>query len=268
MIELQKIKDNLKEFSEKEIAVFTDYITKSASEKKTDGTLTNPFYKDLTADILTKYFLQVKAKGLIFDGKHITIGRLGVQYDYVAYKNKMLLAYPESKIDAQLVYKKDIFSVAKESGAVVYSHTIVEPFNRTDDDIIGAYCVIKNTRGEFLTTLTKDELQKHRKIAKTDYIWSKWLVEMSMKTVFKKAVKFHYDDIFEEMEKEDEKNYDLEKLDVSDEDEEIIKKIEETKTVEELRVVYKENKKNVKDIAKFDEAINKQNLLFKKDGNI
>ena len=48
---------------------------------------------------------------------------------------------------------------------------------------------------------------------------------------------------------------------------EIIKKIEDTKTVEELRVVYKENKKKVKDLAKFDEAINKQNLIFK-NGNI
>lgn len=267
MIDIKKIKELLTSYNEKEVTAYVEYITKSATDKKADGTLTNPFYKDLTSEILAKEFIEVKRQGLVYDGKHITRGKLGVQYDYVAYKNKMLLAYPDSKIDAQLVYKKDIFNVAKESGSVVYSHTIVEPFNRKDDDIIGAYCVIKNTRGEFLTTLTKDELQKHRKIAKTDYIWSKWVVEMSMKTVFKKAVKFHYDDIFEEMEKEDEKNYDLEKLNIEDQDLEIIKKIEDTKTVEELRIVYKENKKKIKDISKFDEAINKQNLIFK-NGNI
>jgi recombinational DNA repair protein RecT len=128
----------------------------------------------------------------------------------------MLIAYPESKIDLSIVYDGDVISFRKESGKVEYSHEIASPFARDDSSVIGGYCVIKNVRGEFLTTLTREEIDKHRKIARTDSIWKQWFVEMATKTVIKKACSQHFRDVFEKMESDDNESYDLAKLDVKE----------------------------------------------------
>ncbi len=174
----------------------------------------------------------------------------------------MLSVYPESKIDLQLVYKDDTFSVEKSENGIKYKHVFGNVFNRTNENIIGGYCVIKNQRGEFITTLTKEDLDKHRKIAKTQNIWDNWFVEMCMKTIFKKATKFHFDDIFESMNEEDNKEIDLDKTGISDNDNEISNKLSDIKTIEELGEFYKENKDKVENRAIFNKLIsNKQNEL-------
>ena len=67
----------------------------------------------------------------------------------------------------QLVYTDDKFSFEKHSGKVVYQHEINNPFDeKKDENVIGGYCVIKNKRGEFLTLLSKNEIEKHRKVFK------------------------------------------------------------------------------------------------------
>ena len=175
----------------------------------------------------------------------------------------MLLAYPETKIDIQLVYEGDTFNVAKESGSVLYQHNILNPFDRDVDKITGGYVVIKNKRGEFITILNKDEFDKHRGIAKTDFIWKSWYAEMSYKTLIRKAVKLHFSDIYEKMDEEDNKNYDLEKP-----IEEIKEagKIKEIKTVKELREYYLANKDKVEDKATFNELIVAKKTKLIKDG--
>lgn len=180
----------------------------SGAEK---GHIKNPWFGKLPVEKLKEFFERVHNEGLTFDGNHITIQRTGVTYDYVAYKNKMLVAYPESIIDDQLVYAGDKYAFRKESGSVQYTHEFGDPFKRNEEDIIGGYCVIKNARGEFIVTLTKDEFEKHRKVAKQDYIWAAWYAEMCLKTLIKKAVKAHYDDIFQTMEETDNVLYDLSK---------------------------------------------------------
>ena len=171
----------------------------------------NDWIKKFTFKVLADLFNRVSAEGLVFDGVHITLQSRGISYDYVAYKNKMLIAYPETILDVQLVYEGDTISFDKQNGKVNYNHTIADAFNNKDVDIKGGYCIIKNKRGEFLTVLSKVDFQQHRGVAKTDYIWAKWYKEMCLKTLIKKAVKVHFDDVFEAMEKEDDKNYDLNK---------------------------------------------------------
>ena len=122
----------------------------------------------------------------------------------------MYNVYPESVIDCQLVREGDEFDFSKESGKVIYTHKISNPFEKKE--IIGAYCIIKNKRGEFITILTKDDIDKHRKVAKTDYIWRQWFDEMALKTVVKKACKLHFADVYQNIEEVDNENYDLEKL--------------------------------------------------------
>jgi len=175
-----------------DIDLYIAYCMKVETSKKRDGQLSNPWFKHRTEDDLINYFIRVQADGFNIDGEHITIQSTGVCYDYIAFKNKMLKVYPESIIDIQLAYKGDQFVFSKISGVVKYTHDIIDPFNQTENDIIGGYCVIKNKRGEFITILTKADLEKHRRTAKTDSIWKHWLTEMYFKTLLKKACKQHF----------------------------------------------------------------------------
>jgi len=178
---------------------------------------------------------------LIFDGVHITLQSTGVSYDYIAYKNKMLLAYPETIIDVSLVYTKDEFVFEKKSGVVSYVHKIGDPFGQTETDIIGGYCVIKNKRGDFLTLLNKADIERHRKVARTDYIWKSWFAEMALKTVIKKACKQHFADIFQNIETIDNEGSDVELVEIDIDVKEAVNKIT---TKEDLTKYYMDHKKD------------------------
>lgn len=225
-----------------DVARFISYLTRMDNEKKTDGTAKNPWMARISNEKFAELFLKIDNEGLVFDGVHITIGVNGVSFDYIAYKNKMLLAYPETIIDVQLVYKDDVFQFSKDSGKVTYKHVLKDPFSRNDADIIGGYCVIKNKRGEFLTTLSAAELEKHRKAAKTDYIWKAWFPEMCMKTLVKKGSKVHFDDIYENINEEDNQNYDPDQLNETPKNKESIDeikvKVQAITTSEELKAYY------------------------------
>lgn len=210
-MEKEKIKNLLKDYDQQDVDKFASYCLKLVLEKDRNKDIKNPWMQNKTEEQMAELFKRVASEGLVFDGKHITLQSTGVGYDYIAYKNKMYLAYPESKIDLSLVYKSDEFSFSKQSGSVEYKHNINDPFNQNDNDIIGGYCVIKNKRGEFLTILSKDRIALHRRIAKTDAIWKAWFPEMCMKTIIKKACKTHFEDVYRGIEEMDNDNYDLDK---------------------------------------------------------
>jgi len=235
---------------------FADYCFKLCTEKDKNGNIKNFWATKLSDEVFAKYYKQVALDGLCIDGTHITIQSTGISYDYVAYKNKMLLVYPESRIDVQLVYSGDDFSVSKDSGKVEYQHKISNPFSQKDENIIGGYCVIKNRRGEFFTSLSKEEIDKHRKVAKTDYIWKEWLKEMSLKTIIKKACKTHFSDIFNNIEEIDNQNYDLDNsLDITIQQKQ---EIEDIKTIEALKIYYDDNKDSLTNREAFHKAITKR----------
>tara|TARA_R110000772_G_scaffold67579_2_gene150046 strand:+ start:14950 stop:15783 length:834 start_codon:yes stop_codon:yes gene_type:complete len=206
MEKYNQLKTLLSKFNDSNVDAFIAYCKRSEMEK---GGSKNPHFSKLSADKLAEMFKRVDKEGLVLDGKHVTIQSTGITYDYIAYKNKMLVAYPETIMDVALVYKDDDFSFSKHNNKVTYKHNILSPFEQKDSDIIGAYCVIKNKRGEFLTTLSKEDLEKHRKVAKTDFIWRAWLKEMYLKTIVRKGCKIHYDDIFESMNDLDNEHFDL-----------------------------------------------------------
>lgn len=206
------IKEQLKNFDKNTVDLYIKYVTNLKTEKAKDGTFKNYWATKKDDEFYVDCFKKIESTGLHFDGKHISIQSNGISYDYVAYKNKMLLAYPESMLDVNLVYKDDEFSVDKKSGKVEYIHKIANPFGHKDEDIMGGYMVVKNKRGEFFTSLSLEEIDKCRRVAKTDTIWKQWFSDMCLKTIIKKAVKLHFDDVFKEMEEEDNKNYDLEKV--------------------------------------------------------
>jgi len=223
---------------------FAAYCVRLSNEpkNKTDPTLKNPWMQGKKASALAGLYKRVLADGLFFDGVHITLQSNGVSYDYVAFKNKMLLTYPESEIDVQLVYDKDEFESSKDSGIVHYNHKMIDPFKRKDDQIVGGYCVIKNKRGQFITLLNKEDFEKHKLIAKTKNIWENWYPEMCMKTLIKKACNQHFKDIYEGINELDNENYSLEKIEIKRDPvmERAIALIADCDTEEEVQALAKE----------------------------
>jgi len=199
-----------KDFNKESAEQYAAYCMRLLIEKNRDGNIKNTWMQHKTIEQLDGLYRRVRKEGIDFDGKHVTLQTRGITYDYQAYKNKMMIVYPESIIDLQLVYKGDDISFSKQSGSVTYSHNFGSPFDRKEEDIIGGYCVIKNRRGEFLTILTDEDIKKHKKVSKTDHIWNAWFPEMCLKTIFRKATKNHFDDDFGDMNEVDNENYDLE----------------------------------------------------------
>jgi len=245
--------DYEQEYAEK----FAAYCMRLKLDKSKDGKLKNPWMQSRTAAQMVDLYKRVNRDGLVFDGEHITLQSTGISYDYIAYKNKMLLSYPESQVDVSLVYKDDEFAFKKENGEVKYSHKIANPFGQKAEEIQGGYCVIKNKRGEFITLLSADDINKHRKVAKTDYIWREWMKEMALKTVIKKACKQHFADIYQGIEESDNENYNLDNpigLDLKYKQE-----MDAIKTIDELRAYYQKNKGKGADFDKYC-AIRKNQL--------
>lgn len=240
----QQITELLTNENEIQVDVFSSYMQKILLEKNKDGTSKYPFMQKKTARNLADLFLRVQSIGLVFDGVHITLQNTGITFDYVAYKNKMLLAYPESIIDLGVVKEGDTFNVDNVNGEYEYRHTVADPFKTADiNSIIGAFFFVKNKRGQYMTLISKEDVAKSRKVAKGDFIWVAWYKEMVLKTVIKKGCKYHFDDVFEEMNKIDNESIDLDKLNVSSSADsekvnEVIKKIESFKDIKKLQEYY------------------------------
>ena len=223
------------------VGKYVDYCVNLETEKDKNGGQKNPWMSKLTESQLAEFFKIVDQEGLEFDGKHIYIsnsyGKTSIGYDYQAYKNKMYITYPESVIDVGIVRENDVYNSWKESGKVHYKHVTGNPFS--DEEIKGAYCVIKNKRGEFLTELSSAEIDKHRKKAKYDNIWKEWTVKMVMKTVIKSAVSIHYQDVFSGMELIDNDNFCLDNpIEITAE---LKNEIENIATLEGLKECFEKN---------------------------
>lgn len=254
----EKLKSLLAEYNKQDVDNYINYCSKLQTEKWRDWTIKNPRAAYISEEKFSELFKKVANEWLVFDWEQITLQSTGISYSYIALKNKMLLVYPETIFDVQLVYKDDELEFWKTSWVVEYTHKIKNPFAQKDDDIIWAYVVIKNKRWEFLTIMWKEELEKHRKVAKTDFIWRSWYKEMCMKTVVKKATKQHFQDIFEWIEKMDNENYSLENpldLDIKYKSE-----IDDINSIDELREYYEKNKGKWKEFDKYI-SIRKNQIL-------
>lgn len=215
-----EIENRLKDYNREpsgKIAVenYISYLKKVETDKdRKTGEIKNKWFFYVKEKQLIELFKKVANDGLYIDGETITIqsmgGSLTINYNYQAYKNKLLCVYPETTFDIQNVYEGDSFKFQKKSGVVEYTHEMGDPF-KTDKKIIGCYCVIKNSRGEFLEILNMDEIAKMRAVAKTQTIWNEWESEMILKSVMKRACKRHFRDIVMNIEKHDNENYDLDK---------------------------------------------------------
>jgi recombinational DNA repair protein RecT len=274
-INLDTIKEALKDYEEVHVDTFIQYLKFLQTDKNNKGELKNKWILYAENKPIIHLFKKVRDEGLNIDGDTVTLqfkGKLMVSLSYQAYKNLVLKKYPETIFDMQLVREGDEFNLKKESGRIIYDHTINSAFN--DSKIIGAYCIIKNKNGEFIETISLAELEKIRKTAKTDFIWAQWTSEMYLKTVIKRACKRHFKDLVISVEKLDNENHDLKKLEkrkdksveffkklVEDmpDAENLIKEFEEIEDIDKRTVRYRQMQKEVKKINELKEEIKNEN---------
>ena len=228
------MRERLKKYDEVQVNMFCDYVQKLQTEKDKTGKLKNYWATKLGVDAFVNYFEKIAQTGLYIDGDNITINNNGISLNYQAYKNLVIKNYPEATFDIQLVKQGDVFSFSKQDGKVHYNHVLSSPFE--EKPFIGGYCIVKLRTGEHIETMSLEEMEKIRKTAKTDYIWSTWTNEMYIKTLMKRACKRHFKDIVEKLEAIDNENYDLEKLDIENN---IQTSIDNCTTTKELTALYK-----------------------------
>lgn len=243
---LQKVLDSLTFPTNVEKKNFTLNILEIA-QIKSKGEYTNKWLWNCDKQYFDNIINKLSKINLPLDGKHVTLTSRGITLDYIAYKNKFLSIYPNAEIDFDLVYNDDEFSIKKENGKVLYEHKIGNPFSKKRENLFGAYCVIKiHNRGEFQVTLDLEELKKHENLSNMKYLYNQWWVELYKKTIIRKALKFHFEDDFDDFNKIDDEGMDndFNNLKPKTEDKtavlnDLLKKINETKSVEELGILFK-----------------------------
>jgi hypothetical protein len=235
-----KIRSALTAYDMGRVGIYINYLEFAAIDKKSDKSLKNPWLQYAKDEDLVQVFKKVQIDGLWVNGTSVTLGFRGSilpVYNFQAYKDKLIIAYPESKVDLQLVHEGDEFSLNKESGKVNYSHDFGDPFAVTRV-IIGAYCIVKNKRGEFIETLNMVEISKMKEAAKTKAIWNVWEGEMILKSVIKRACKRHFNDHFEKIMKVDNEENDLDLVGI---DSNLQEAIRLAKTADDLKVLFKDH---------------------------
>lgn len=266
--ELEKV---LKDHDSNKVNDLTIHIESLRTAKNKKGDFACKWFVFLTVEKVVKLFTKATSQGLSIDGRHIVIenraGKIQLSYDYIAYKNRLLTVYPEAKIDFGVVYKDDDFSIAKKDGKIFYSHKINSPFNNDDDQIIGVYCVIKINTGEFFITLDCNEIKQLRKKATTDCIWASWYKDMCIKSAIKKIVSKHFDDIYRDINEDDNETINLENpIDIEIELKQQVEKIEE---LEELTKFYHDKLPNIENKNSFIKILSiRKEFIITRDNNI
>lgn len=207
MVDIQKINTALdSEYPPEYVKPFISYIDSINKKDKKGNDLTFGMNNVDMVKLFKKYYsIGVSINGI--DAAITAYNRVFITW--VGYKNKVLSVYPESEFDTQLVREGDEISFAKESGSVVYSHSIASPF-ASNQGIIGAYCIIKNKRGEFLETLGIDDFKKMKAESLLSTTWEKWESEFWLKSVIKRACKRHFNDVVHVIEQIDNEDYNQE----------------------------------------------------------
>lgn len=158
--------------------------------------------------------------GTNLDGVNVILAGKGMGLvTYQGYMNKVKQNYPDVFFDVQLVREGDTFKVGKESGSVIYTHEIEDPFASYDDKkIIGAYCVVKFRNNESIELLNERDYNEMQSSSKSSYTWKKWPSEFWRKSVIKRACKVYFSEEVEHLERIDNEDFGLKSDDDTSED--------------------------------------------------
>ncbi len=214
------------------VSIYLNYIKSLKSDPKTNWSL------NVQETEFEQVFRKVADIGMYIDGDSITLAflkKVVVNYDYHAYKNKVLINYPETIFDFGIVYEDDVYSFSKESGKVIYKHEIKNPFSTTKK-IVGAYGIVKNSKGEFIELLDMATIDKMKKTSKMTFIWDAWFDRMVLKSVIKRICSVHFKDLVKDIEDEDNEYNDPNRVSLP---QEILDEIDNAKIKDDLDLIYK-----------------------------
>lgn len=251
------MKTLLKDFEKNKVDIFIAYLNKLETDKDKDGKVIAWWYSKLSKNDFANAFKKVYEQGLFIDGDSVSLNyrkKLIITYDYHAYKNKVTLSYPETIFDFQLVYEGDNFTFRKESGNVIYSHTISDPFNKSKK-LKGAYGVIKNKRGEFIEFLSLSDIEKMQNTSLMKNIWKQWFDRMVLKSIIKRICNVHFHDITKGIDSVDNETNEPKRATI---DELIQKDIDNASTEAELTKIYKANISTIEDKESFINILGKK----------
>ena len=175
------------------------------------------------------------------------------QIGYAGFIYAIKRALPDANIVVNLVKEGDILQISKSCDIEEYSHKVNDPF-AGEDKIIGAYCYISFTldgkKIAKIETMSKNEIDKIKSCAKTDFIWQKWYGEKAKVAVIRRACKILFAGLNNEnlnkiIEKDDE-DYNLEEIK------------EEPKIIENLPVIDFEEENNKVEVVFINEEQQEQ----------
>lgn len=210
-IDFEKLKTTLieKKRDAKKVNKFVSYVYNEMEKEKNRSK--QPVSSNDIAKLINM-FVKYDNIGVNIDGVNAVItGREMVLITANGLKNKVISIYPELEIDWGIVKAGDEFKLAKESGAVLYTHNYGNPFG-DNDTIEGSYCVMKNNRGEYIETLNKQDFNNMKNASRSQNQWNTWASEYWVKSVIKRAAKRHYADELKEFLEIDNEEFDQEKL--------------------------------------------------------
>jgi hypothetical protein len=248
------MRELLQGYEGRQVDIFISYVKSLKTEKDKDGKLKNYWATKLSDEQYANLFKKSYSSGLPIDGDSVTItfrGKPIITYDYHAYKNKIILSYPETIFDFGLVYKGDDFSFRKENGKVIYSHIINNPFDNKKE-IIGAYGIIKNSTGEFIELLNLNDINKMKNSSKMQHIWNAWFDRMVLKSVIKRICTIHFHDVVKDIDDVDNSVIEPERATI---EESLLTDIDNAETEEQLGKIYKANVGLVQDVNQFLEVL-------------
>ncbi len=220
-VNLSELKEKLvaKNYDPLKVGKFIAYISGETSKNK------NTVLRHSQAD-LYNLFVKYYNVGTNLDGVNVVLtGQNMGLITFHGFMNKVKSVHPEVFFDVQLIRGDDTFSFSKESGSVVYSHQIKNPFG--DDEIKGAYCVVKlnnENKDESLELLNQRDFFEMKKSSRMSRTWDNWPTEFWRKSVIKRACKIYFSEEISELEKIDNEDYGLEDEKATDEQKEAILK--------------------------------------------
>jgi len=120
--------------------------------------------------------------------KKIGKNEVSFQLGYKGIVELVMRSGKTSWVNAYCVYENEQFEAKYGTEPSIY-HTPLPPKER--GDLIGAYVVFKLLNGDTqFTVMWKEEIEKRKAVAKTDYIWKQWEEEMWRKTAVHNGSKF------------------------------------------------------------------------------
>lgn len=210
-LDLKGLKENLdKKYDKPKVSKFIAYL--SSELDKVSSSVSRHSALELY-NLFAKYYnagTNLDGTNVILSGKNMGI------VTWHGYMNKVKLNHPGVFFDVQLIRGEDVFKFAKESGSIVYSHEIANPFG--DDPIKGAYCVVKFGDGnESLELLNEKDYLKMKDSSRNQATWEKWPTEFWRKSVIKRACKVYFSEEIAALEAIDNEDYGLETEKATDE---------------------------------------------------